>query len=132
MQQKFKISSCHKKFVTRLMGKSWRNHKSNLSSIIKQLADCPNVAEELARKKPIDVGWDEWQEFHKIRTAEIAFTDPQAFVHHVPLGPDCYKVWVKEIPWPNVPLFRHSNEFSNLDEAREGTIAWPHKYISFD
>ena len=30
------------------MGKSWWNHKSNLSSIIKQLADYPNVAEELA------------------------------------------------------------------------------------
>ena len=66
-----------------------------------------------------------------VAKAEIASTDSTTLVHHVPLGPDCYKVWVIEILKPNVPLFRHSNEFSNLDDAKGSTIAWPRKYINF-
>ena len=64
--------------------------------------------------------------------AEIASTDPISQVHSIPLGPDCYKVWVLDILISKVPLFRHSNEFACLDDAKGSTVAWPHKYIHFD
>lgn len=67
-----------------------------------------------------------------VAKAEIASTDPISLVHHIPLGPDCYKVWVTDVLLSSVPLFRHSNEFSSLDDAKGSTVAWPHKYISFD
>ena len=67
-----------------------------------------------------------------VARAEIASTDPTSKVHHIVLGPDCYKVWIKEILVPEVPLFRSSREHFFLDDAIGSTVAWPHKYISFD
>ncbi|KAJ6827620.1 uncharacterized protein M6B38_366960 [Iris pallida] len=67
-----------------------------------------------------------------VAKAEIASTDSTSMVHHVILGPDCCKVWVKEVLVPDVTLFRASREFFTLDDTIGSTIAWPHKYISFE
>ena len=56
-------------------------------------------------------------------------TDPYSKVHHVPLGIDCWKVWVDEVKDLNVPLYRSTSEFSSLNEAVESTVAWPKKFI---
>lgn len=52
------------------MGKLWRNNKSTVTRIINELAKSPDVAKELARRKPTDVKSDEWEEFYKIRTSK--------------------------------------------------------------
>ena len=50
-------------------------------------------------------------------------------MHHVPLGIDCWKVWVDEVKDLNVPLYRSTSEFSSLNEAVGSTVAWPKKFI---
>ncbi|KAF5932762.1 hypothetical protein HYC85_028933 [Camellia sinensis] len=61
----------------------------------------------------------------------IASTDSKALVHHVPLGPSCWKVWVNHVI-VNVPLFRPNREMFVLEDAIGSTIAWPTHFISFD
>ncbi|CAL8991201.1 unnamed protein product [Prunus brigantina] len=60
---------------------------------------------------------------------EIASTDPNSLVHHVPLGHECWKVWVNDVMDDNVALYRPTREFFLLREALGTTIAWPIKYI---
>ncbi|KAM7502668.1 hypothetical protein LguiB_001572 [Lonicera macranthoides] len=67
-----------------------------------------------------------------VANAKIESTDQQSLVHHQILGPDCYKVWVLETLVPNVMVYRYSDVFSTLDDAKGSTIAWPHRYIKFD
>lgn len=64
----------------------------------------------------------------EVAEASIASTDPQSNVHHVPLGPDCWKVWVNHC-LVDVPLFRSTKELYTTKEAEGSTTAWPIKYI---
>lgn len=73
-----------------------------------------------------------WCLFDKEEVAakgKIATIDPYSKVHHVPLGIDCWKVWVDEVNDSSVPLYRSTSEFSSLTEAVGSTIAWPKKFI---
>ncbi|CAL5383289.1 unnamed protein product [Camellia sinensis] len=69
----------------------------------------------------------------KVVVAEgtIASTDSKALVHHVPLGPGCWKVWVNHVI-VNAPLFRLNREMFVLEDAIGSTVAWPTHFISFD
>ncbi|CAL5384394.1 unnamed protein product [Camellia sinensis] len=69
----------------------------------------------------------------KVVVAEgtIASTDSKALVHHVPLGPGCWKVWVNHVI-VNAPLFRPNREMFVLEDAIGSTVAWPTHFISFD
>ncbi|XP_028052446.1 N-carbamoylputrescine amidase-like isoform X1 [Camellia sinensis] len=61
----------------------------------------------------------------------IASTDSKALVHHVPLGPGCWKVWVNYVI-VNAPLFHLNHEIFVLEDAIGSTVAWPTHFISFD
>ncbi|KAK9137650.1 hypothetical protein Sjap_008244 [Stephania japonica] len=60
---------------------------------------------------------------------EISSTDPSALVDDVPLGPDCYKVWVRDVLISNIALPRPSRLHFTVDDTMASTVAWPSKYI---
>ncbi|KAH9680378.1 hypothetical protein KPL71_026529 [Citrus sinensis] len=61
----------------------------------------------------------------------IASTDPKAKVHHMPLGRDCWKVWVESISdgMDEVTLYKVTDEAHIIVEALGSTIAWPKSCI---
>ncbi|KAL2512923.1 Transposase 23 domain-containing protein [Abeliophyllum distichum] len=66
-----------------------------------------------------------------VANGEIASTNPTDLVHHVPLGNECWRVWVTEVV-DNVTLYRPTREHFLLEDALGSTIAWPLKYIKVD
>ncbi|CAN6551162.1 unnamed protein product [Malus baccata var. baccata] len=64
-----------------------------------------------------------------VATGEIESTNPKAKVHHMVLGPDCWKVWVIVVRVENISLYRPTSEFRVLEDAVSSTIAWPSKYV---
>uniref|UniRef100_A0A2N9I0V6 DUF8039 domain-containing protein n=1 Tax=Fagus sylvatica TaxID=28930 RepID=A0A2N9I0V6_FAGSY len=75
------------------------------------------------------LNWCLFEKEEVVAKGKIATTDPYSKVHHVPLGIDCWKVWVDEVKDLNVPLYRSTSEFSSLNEAVGSTVAWPKKFI---
>ncbi|XP_052294930.1 uncharacterized protein LOC107177059 isoform X3 [Citrus sinensis] len=59
----------------------------------------------------------------------IASRDPLAKVHHICLGPDCWKVWVTIAMVEDTPFYRATSEFHVVSDAIGSTIAWPKNYI---
>ncbi|KAK9122958.1 hypothetical protein Sjap_012560 [Stephania japonica] len=57
------------------------------------------------------------------------FNGSFALVDDVPLGPDCYKVWVRDVLISNISLPRPSRLHFTVDDAMASTVAWPSKYI---
>ncbi|KAM2616320.1 hypothetical protein TB2_030735 [Malus domestica] len=64
-----------------------------------------------------------------VATGEIESTNPEAKVHHMVLGPNCWKVWVTVVKVKNISLYRPTSEFRVLEDAISSTIAWPSKYV---
>ncbi|RXH86539.1 hypothetical protein DVH24_021812 [Malus domestica] len=64
-----------------------------------------------------------------VATGEIESTNPEAKVHHMVLGPDCWKVWVTVVKVENISLYRPTSEFRVLEDDVSSTIAWPSKYV---
>ncbi|KAL5856716.1 hypothetical protein ACOSQ3_004174 [Xanthoceras sorbifolium] len=64
-----------------------------------------------------------------VAEAEVDCRDPQAVVHGMILGPDCWRVSVKKILVSKVPLYRASTEFMTLEDTLNSFIAWPAKYV---
>ncbi|KAL5831837.1 hypothetical protein ACOSQ4_017191 [Xanthoceras sorbifolium] len=64
-----------------------------------------------------------------VAEAEVDCRDPQAVVHGMILGPDCWRVSVKKILVSKVPLYRASTEFMILEDTLNSFIAWPAKYV---
>ncbi|KAL5849382.1 hypothetical protein ACOSQ4_007395 [Xanthoceras sorbifolium] len=54
-----------------------------------------------------------------VADAEVDCTDPQATVHHMSLGPDCWRVCVKKILVSKIPLYRATSEFMILEDAKD-------------
>ncbi|CAN6697936.1 unnamed protein product [Malus baccata var. baccata] len=70
-----------------------------------------------------------WLENGKVvATGEIESTNPEVKVHHMVLGPDCWKVWVTVVRVENMSLYRPTTDSVKLD-PNTSTIAWPSKYI---
>ena len=67
-----------------------------------------------------------------VAEGQISSTDPKSMVHHVPLGPGCWKVWVNHVEVNNVPLYRPNREMFVLEEALGNTVAWPSKFINLE
>ncbi|KAJ6813290.1 uncharacterized protein M6B38_411370 [Iris pallida] len=67
-----------------------------------------------------------------VAIGDIASTNPNDLVHHVPLGHECYKLWVHEVTNFEVTLYRPTREFFLLHEALSSTVTWPIKYIIFN
>ncbi|KAI5350993.1 PREDICTED: En/Spm transposon [Prunus dulcis] len=67
-----------------------------------------------------------------VALVKISSTNPQDNVHFVPLGLDCWKVWVLEELVGGQPLFRPTCEFFLIEDVVLSTTAWPMKFISFD
>ncbi|KAF5944759.1 hypothetical protein HYC85_018836 [Camellia sinensis] len=66
-----------------------------------------------------------------VAEGQIASRDPKSKVHHVTLGPLCWKVWVNHVA-VNVPLFRSTHEMYDLQDAIGSTVAWPSQFILLD
>ncbi|KAL5757616.1 hypothetical protein ACOSP7_020227 [Xanthoceras sorbifolium] len=64
-----------------------------------------------------------------VAEAEVDCKDPQAVVHGMILGPDCWSVSVKKILVSKVPLYRATTEFMTLEDTLNSFIAWPAKYV---
>ncbi|RXH87465.1 hypothetical protein DVH24_034365 [Malus domestica] len=64
-----------------------------------------------------------------VATGEIESTNPEAKVHHMVLGLDCWKVWVTVVRVENISLYHPTSEFRVLEDAVSSTIAWPSKYV---
>ncbi|CAN6562584.1 unnamed protein product [Malus baccata var. baccata] len=71
-----------------------------------------------------------WLENGKVvATGEIESTNPEVKVHHMVLGPDCWKVWVTVVRVENMSLYRPTMNFVVKLDPNTSTIAWPSKYI---
>ncbi|KAK9914593.1 hypothetical protein M0R45_038363 [Rubus argutus] len=66
-----------------------------------------------------------------VATTKLESKDPSVKVHHVPLGHECWKVWVLDV-FEDIALYRPTNEFGTLSKSQGSTIAWPIKYIKFN
>lgn len=75
------------------------------------------------------LNWYAFDEEEVIAEGKIASTDPRVKVHHMPLGRDCWKVWVEAISVPNVNVYRATDKVRTLDHALGSTIAWPKSCI---
>ncbi|KAH9648884.1 hypothetical protein KPL70_025777 [Citrus sinensis] len=66
-----------------------------------------------------------------VAEGKVASTDPKARVHHVPLGRDCWKVWVESITLgkEDVELYKMTDEARTINEALGSTVAWPRSCI---
>jgi len=66
-----------------------------------------------------------------VAEGKVASTDPKARVHHVPLGRDCWKVWVESITSgkEDVELYKMTDEARIINEALGSTVAWPRSCI---
>lgn len=67
-----------------------------------------------------------------VALAEISSTKTQDNVDFVPLGPDCWKVWVLEVLVGGQPVIQLTREFFLIEDVVLSTTAWPIKFISFD
>jgi hypothetical protein len=67
-----------------------------------------------------------------VAEAELNSTNPKALVHHMVLGLDYWRVWVKRVIVKSVPLYRSTSDMRILEDAFGSTLAWPSKYITFD
>ncbi|XP_062008074.1 uncharacterized protein LOC133725063 isoform X1 [Rosa rugosa] len=63
-----------------------------------------------------------------VATADLHSEDPNEKVHSVPLGPGCWKVWVREVSH-DIALFRPTQEFCTLAAAKGSPVAWPINFI---
>ncbi|KAK9177819.1 hypothetical protein WN943_027008 [Citrus x changshan-huyou] len=66
-----------------------------------------------------------------VAEGKVASTDPKARVHHMPLGRDCWKVWVESITLgkEDVELYKMTDEARIINEALGSTVAWPRSCI---
>ncbi|XP_040369373.1 uncharacterized protein LOC112198394 isoform X1 [Rosa chinensis] len=73
------------------------------------------------------LSWFEMEE-QVVAIAKLESKDPNVKVHHVPLGHECWKVWVLDV-FEDIALYRPTREFGTLSMAQGSTVAWPIKYI---
>ncbi|CAA2958052.1 Hypothetical predicted protein [Olea europaea subsp. europaea] len=88
-----------------------------------------NVSNNLQNRKCKLLSW--FGKADGVAKGEIASTNPSDLVHHVPLGNECWRVWVNEVI-ENVSLYRPTRELFLLEDALGSTIAWPIRYIEVD
>lgn len=72
-----------------------------------------------------------WQR-KAVAEGTLSSTDPNALVHHVPLGMDNWKVWVDVALDPTAQLWRPTSEMAIIQDAVATTVAWNKGFISFD
>ncbi|CAL5330920.1 unnamed protein product [Camellia sinensis] len=66
-----------------------------------------------------------------VTEGQIASRDPNSKVHHVNLGPMCWKVWVNHVT-ANVSLFCFAHEMYDLQDAIGSIVAWLSQFIFLD
>ena len=60
---------------------------------------------------------------------EIDSSNPINTIDGIPLGPNCWKIWVMHVHMDEVPLYKASRQFFYLEEAKGKSIAWPNDCI---
>ncbi|XP_020422299.1 uncharacterized protein LOC109949877 [Prunus persica] len=73
--------------------------------------------------------WYNFELEQVVAEGHIASTDPTVKVHHMPIGRDCWKVWVDEVLDEELNLYRPTDEARRLGEALGSTVAWPKSCI---
>lgn len=73
--------------------------------------------------------WYNFELEQVVAEGHIASTDPTVKVHHMPIGRDCWKVWVVEVLDEELNLYRPTDEAERLCEALCNTVAWPKSCI---
>lgn len=61
--------------------------------------------------------WYMFEEEEVVAEGRIATTDPSSKVHHLPLGRDCWKVWVEEVYMDQLTFYRPTDEIRTLREG---------------
>jgi len=72
-----------------------------------------------------------WQK-KVVAEGTLSSIDPNALVHHVPLGMDNWKVWVDVALDPTAQLWKPTLEMSVIQDVVATTVAWHKDFISFD
>ncbi|XP_022884698.1 uncharacterized protein LOC111401263 isoform X1 [Olea europaea var. sylvestris] len=88
-----------------------------------------NGSNNLQNRKCKLLSW--FEKADVVAKGEIASTNLSDLVHHVPLGNECWRVWVNEVI-DNVSLYRPTRELFLLEDALGSTIEWPIRYIEVD
>ncbi|KAH7839036.1 hypothetical protein Vadar_034032 [Vaccinium darrowii] len=67
-----------------------------------------------------------------VAEGRFSSSDPNAFVHHVPIGPNTMRVWVDvEMKRDRVYLWRSTGDMTTIAEALGSTVAWPADKVIF-
>ena len=75
------------------------------------------------------MNWCLFEKEEVVAKGKIAAIYPHSKVHHIPLGIDCWKLWVDEVKDSNGPLYWPTSEFSLLTKEVGNTISWPKHFI---
>ena len=73
--------------------------------------------------------WYNFELEEVVAEGTITSKDPSATVHHLPLGRDCWKVWVDEVFDEELKLYIAIDEAYKLVEALGSTIVWPKSFV---
>ncbi|KAK2646570.1 hypothetical protein Ddye_021765, partial [Dipteronia dyeriana] len=67
-----------------------------------------------------------------VAESRLSSSGLNAHVHHVPIGPNTMSVWVDGVRKGETFLWRHTSYLSNIEEAKNNTVAWPTDKILID
>ncbi|KAM5583371.1 hypothetical protein ABKV19_003327 [Rosa sericea] len=75
--------------------------------------------------------WNNYEEDEVVAKGRISSTNPSTKVHCVPLGRDCWKVWVDVVfdKYQTMEVYRATMDAKQLGEAVGSTLAWPKSSI---
>ncbi|KAH7861736.1 hypothetical protein Vadar_030077 [Vaccinium darrowii] len=67
-----------------------------------------------------------------VAEGHFSSSDPNAHVHHIPIGPNAMRLWVDaEMKHERVYLWRPTGDMTYIDEALGSTVAWPTDKVIF-
>ena len=77
------------------------------------------------------MNWNNYEEDEVVAEGKISSTNPSTKVHCVPLGRDCWKVWVDVVfdEYQTMEVYRATMDAKQLGEAVGSTLAWPKSSI---
>ncbi|XP_061997616.1 uncharacterized protein LOC133735430 [Rosa rugosa] len=86
---------------------------------------------DLENRRCALLNWNNYEEDEVVAEGKISSTNPSTKVHCVPLGRDCWKVWVDVVfdEYQTMEVYRATMDAKQLGEAVGSTLAWPKSSI---
>ncbi|XP_062000000.1 uncharacterized protein LOC133746278 isoform X3 [Rosa rugosa] len=86
---------------------------------------------DLENRRCALLNWNNYEEDEVVAEGKISSTNPSTKVHCVPLGRDCWKVWVDVVfdKYQTMEVYRATMDAKQLGEAVGSTLAWPKSSI---